>query len=227
MPTTLVGLLVFVVLLVPGFAYTLRRERLTPGREVSAFRQTVRLAFVSVVADAVVLGLFVVVRVFAPSWTPDVQQFLRDPGRYGIDHLGAVAAWSAGLLVAATVLALLVARPRSPREHEDSTSGWTQLFTGHPGARIHVGCLLDDGSYVTGRLRGYSRTAEDGRDRDLTLTGPISYRAPRETTSAVLPDVGAAAISARRLTLLTVSYESGEVASVALRRSSSDHSPSS
>ncbi|MTD57549.1 DUF6338 family protein [Amycolatopsis pithecellobii] len=209
MPTTLVGLLVFLVLLVPGFAYTLRRERVASSRDVSVFRETIELAFVSVAADAVVLGLFALLRTIVPSWTPDIRQLLREPGRYGIDHLGSVTAWAAGLLAAASGLALLAASPRfRRREHEAYTSGWTLLFGEHPGARIYVGCLLDDGSYVTGRLRTYSRASEDDQDRDLTLTGPISYRAPGETKSEVLPDVGAAAISARRLTLLTVTYES-------------------
>jgi hypothetical protein len=211
-PTTLVGLLVFLVLLVPGFAYTLRRERVASSRDVSVFRETVELAFVSVVADAVVLLLFAGARALFPSLTPDPRQLLRDPGRYGLDHLGLVAAWGGGLLVVAAALATLAAGPpfrRRKREHEAYASAWTLLFSEHPGARIYVGCLLDDGSYVTGRLRTYSRASEDDEDRDLTLTGPISYRGPGDTNAAVLPDVGAAAISARRLTLLTVSYQTG------------------
>lgn len=40
----------------------------------------------------------------------------------------------------------------------------------------------------------------------ITLSGPIGYRAPGEHALATLPDVGAAAVSARQLVLLTVSY---------------------
>lgn len=239
MPTTLVGLLVFLVLLVPGFAYTLRRERVASSRDLSVFRETVELAFVSVVADAVVLLLFAGARALWPGSTPDAPQLLRDPGHYAIDHLGLVAAWGGGMLAVAAALAALAAGPplrRRQREHEAYASAWTLLFNEHPGARIYVGCLLDDGSYVNGRLRTYSRASEDGQDRDLTLTGPISYRGPDETHAAVLPDVGAAAVSARRLKLLTVSYQTAaqrssaerpSTAAAALRRSSSDHSPSS
>ncbi|GAA5173301.1 hypothetical protein GCM10023214_55920 [Amycolatopsis dongchuanensis] len=206
-PTTLVGLVLFLVLLVPGFAYTLRRERLASARAVSTFRETVELAFVSVVADAVVLLLFTLVRAIFPSWTPDVRQLLREPGRYAIDNLTSVTLWALGLLAVAAGLAAGAASLRRRREHAARVSAWTMLFTEHPGARIHVGCRLDDGSYVAGRLRTYSRSGDDVPDRDLTLTGPISYRAPGETTTTVLPDVGAAAVSARNLTLLTVTYE--------------------
>jgi hypothetical protein len=94
-----------------------------------------------------------------------------------------------------------------PREHEAYLSGWSLLFSEHPGARLHIGCLLDDGSYVAGRLRSFSRAAEDVEDRELTLTGPILYRASNGQTTSPLPDVGAAAVSARHLVLLTVSYE--------------------
>ncbi|TVT25255.1 DUF6338 family protein [Amycolatopsis acidiphila] len=177
---------------------------------MSVFRETIELAFVSVIVDAVVLLLFAVVRAIVPSWAPTVRLLLRDPGRYGIDHLSSVTAWGAGLLVVAAALAAFAAGPRlrrRKREHEAYASAWTLLFSEHPGARIHVGCLLDDGSYATGRLRTYSRASEDGQDRDLTLTGPISYRGPGDTDAAVLPDVGAAAVSARRLTLLTVTYQ--------------------
>ncbi|GHF40411.1 hypothetical protein FHX82_004822 [Amycolatopsis bartoniae] len=207
MPTTLLGLVLFLVLLVPGFAYTLRRERMVSSRPVSAFRETVELAFVSVAADAMVLLLFGLVRLIVPRWTPDVRQLIRDPGHYVPDHLTSLTLWGGALLLIAAALAFAAAGVRRGREHEAHVSGWTRLFSEHPGARIYVGCLLEDGTYVTGRLRTYSRSAEDGQDRDLTLTGPISYRAPGESSLAVLPDVGAAAVSARRLSLLTVTYQ--------------------
>jgi len=85
-PTSLLGLLLFVVLLAPGFAYTLCRERLTAHRPVSAFRETVALVFVGVLCDAVALGVFAVLRVLGPGWTPDVGALLRDPQGYALRH---------------------------------------------------------------------------------------------------------------------------------------------
>lgn len=220
MPTTLLSLVLFVVLLLPGFAYTLRRERLASTRTLSPFRETVSLAFVSIVADAAALAGFALVRAAMPRTTPAVTALLHDPN-YRQAHFGDLVGWGAGLLAAATLLATAAAgnwprrqltrlrRRRVPvpvREHEARVSSWTLLFTEHPDARIHVGCVLDDGSYVSGWLRSFSRAAEDVEDRELTLTAPILYRAPDRNRLSALPDVGAVAISARRLQLLTVSY---------------------
>lgn len=222
MPTTLLSLVLFVVLLVPGFAYTLRRERLTSARSISTFRETVSLAFVSIVADTIVLLIFALLRAVVPAWTPDVGALVRAPGQYAQVHYAELIGWSAGLLVIATMLATAAAggwqrriaerlgrrRAAEPmREHEAYLSGWALLFSENPGTLVHLGCFLDDGSYVAGRLRSYSRAADDVADRELTLTGPIVYRAPEGKAAAPLSDVGAAAISARHLVLLTVSYE--------------------
>ena len=40
MPTTLTGLVLFVVLLLPGFAYVTGKERHTTGQRLSHFRET-------------------------------------------------------------------------------------------------------------------------------------------------------------------------------------------
>lgn len=225
MPTTFLGLLLFLVLLVPGFVYTLRRERIVSSRNVSAFRETVSLAFVSVLADGAVLIGFALLRLVAPEWTPDVGALIADSAGYARGHYVELFWWGAGLLAVATALAAVAAGPlprevarkvpglreRVPqREHEAYMSAWTLLFNEHRGARIHLGCLLSDGSYLTGRLFSYSRAAEDVEDRELTLCAPIGYRAPGETTLTNLPDVGTAAVSARQLVLLTVSYVAPE-----------------
>ncbi|WP_158842035.1 DUF6338 family protein [Saccharothrix deserti] len=205
MPTSLLGLVLFLVLLAPGFAFTLRRERVRSGRTLSAFRETTTVALVSVAANGAVLALFAVLRIVFPSWTPDVGALVREPQRYAVEHYAQLLSWGVGLLAVATLVAF-AAGGRRGKEHESGVSAWTLLFTAHPDAKVFVGCVLDDGSYVAGRLLSFSRAAEDVADRELTLTGPITYRAPEKTETSVLPDVGATAISARRIVLLNVSY---------------------
>jgi hypothetical protein len=83
MPTTLSGLFLFVVLLLPGFAYVVGRERHTPGQQLSAFRETAVVIAASVSVELVVLLLFALVRVALPSsLTPDVGALVRDSGGY-------------------------------------------------------------------------------------------------------------------------------------------------
>lgn len=56
MPTTLTGLLLFVVLLLPGFAYLVGKERNGTERRMSPFRETVAIVAASVTCELVVLA---------------------------------------------------------------------------------------------------------------------------------------------------------------------------
>lgn len=210
MPTTFVGLLWFVVLLVPGFIYTLRREGGTPRRNASALRETVQLVFVSLLADTIVLLCFAVLHAAAPSWTPDIDSLIRKPGAYATVHYGELLAWLLGLLSTATVLAGFAARGWLGRLVDrlfgTDLSGWGLMFSQHPRADVHVGCILDDGSYVAGRLWSYSTLPEDAPDRELTLLPPITYRAPNTDQTVDSSDIGAVTVNARRIVFLTVSY---------------------
>ncbi|MFD4637598.1 DUF6338 family protein [Lentzea sp. NPDC058436] len=209
-PTTLLGLVLFVALLTPGFAYSARRERSGPERQFSALRETVAMVAVSVVCDLVVLSLALAVWTISPRRTVDLTALLGKPGDYAVKHHVALWIWSVGLVAAATLLAVLVAGPAfdrlSRRNEAPFLSAWGRLFTAHPDCRVHVGCHLSDGTYVAGWLLTYSRAAADVADRELTISGPVQYRAAGQETTTELPNVGAMAVSARQLTLLQVSY---------------------
>jgi len=123
MPTTLSGLFLFVVLLLPGFAYVVGRERHNPGQQLSAFRETAVVIAASVSVELVVLVLFAVVRVLLPSsLTPDVGALVRDSGSYlrGNDgqagHYGQVAIWAIALLAVSVALAYSASVPAIRRK---------------------------------------------------------------------------------------------------------------
>ncbi|MDQ1685003.1 MAG: hypothetical protein QOC82_1740 [Frankiaceae bacterium] len=223
MPTTVVGLLVFVLLLVPGLAHHLILERHGSTRRLSTFRETVAVAFVSVLSLGASLGGFAVIRTLWPSGTPDVGSLIRCPRPYFNQHYGRVFAWAIGLLALATVLAVLAASPRFrrllgwfrarkvvkwmlPPPRSNFASGWTQLFEiDRPDhLRAYVGCTLDDGTYFGGWLRSWNRDSEDTPDRELTLTGAITYK--RGKKAVILPDVKGMILSARQIHSLRVSY---------------------
>lgn len=83
MPTTLTGLLIFIVLLLPGFAYLVGKERNGTERRASPFRETAAVVAASITSELVVLGLFAGIRWQAPSsWTPDVGALIRHGGTY-------------------------------------------------------------------------------------------------------------------------------------------------
>ena len=102
------------------------------------------------------------------------------------------------------------------RRYQDQQSAWWRLFHDNPGSRIYVGCTLDDGSYVSGFLNSYSKVGTEHADRELTLRAPITYRPPQDSDAVQLDNVGAVAISARHIMLMTVTYTTPSAAPAAL-----------
>src|SRR5690348_8380297 len=107
MPTTLTGLLLFVVLLLPGFAYLVGKERHGTERRLSPFRETVAIVSASVTSELVALGIFAAIRTIWPSITPNVGALLIQGNLYlhgnqgHRGHYQIFAAWGIGLLALA------------------------------------------------------------------------------------------------------------------------------
>lgn len=213
-PSTFVGLLVFVILLIPGFVFVRRSERTGPERQLSPLRETVAIIFVSVICDVIVVTAVMVVWELIPSGSIDVAQLLSTPNTYVRDHYMLLWVWILAALVTASLLALLTAGPLArlarrhtgDRSHEPFLSAWARLFTVHPECRVFLGCQMVDGSYIAGWLHTYSRAAVDSPDRELTLRGPLQYRPAGEIETTELTGVGTVSVSARQLAMLFVSY---------------------
>lgn len=71
---------------------------------------------------------------------------------------------------------------------------------------MHVGCTLDNGSYISGRLHSFSQVAEDTADRDLVLRPPIKIRPPGATDAQEVQRVSRMTITARHIITMTVTY---------------------
>lgn len=238
MPTTLTGLLLFVALLLPGFAYLVGKERHTTGQNLSAFRETAAVVAASVTFELMVVGLFAIFRTVRPSLTPDVGALIRNSGDYlrgqggHAGHYGQVALWAAGMLTVSVALAYGATAPGfrawawnsvdngkgAPRlrgvardlvgeyPHESNASAWWTLFDKwEQKSDIHVGCILDDGSFIEGRLASFSREADDKPERDLILTEPISYR-PAGEKATVPYAANAVCLSAAKIVTMFVTY---------------------
>lgn len=228
MPTTLTGLLLFVVLLLPGFAYLVGKERHGTERSLSPFRETVAIVAASITSEFVVLGLFAAIRALWPTATPNVGALIVNGGAYvggtpgHPGHYKTVAVWGVVLLAAATLGAYLATKPgvrglgeklklTGPYPHDSTVSAWWILFERWPyGRDVQVVCMLDDGSVVRGRFGSFNTTAEDSPDRDLILQKPIFYRPSGEKAREVLYPVSAACCPARRIVTLFVAYSEPE-----------------
>jgi Family of unknown function (DUF6338) len=224
-PTTLTGLLLFVVLLLPGFAYVIGKERHGTGQQLSPFRETAAVAAASVSFELIVLAIFAIVRTLLPSVTPDVGELVRNGAAYLRVHYGQVALWATGLLGLSVALAYSASLPKFRKgasrihlwrfyplkwmglyPHASTVSAWWTVFEDWGAERdIRVGCTLDDGSYVDGRFGSFSTEADDGPDRDLVLAEPIHY-GPTGADSAFPYACSAMCVSARHIVQMFVTY---------------------
>jgi hypothetical protein len=221
-PSSLTGLLLFVILLTPGFAYNSVRGRRRPYRQLTTLQETVIVVTASLAALIATAVVFALLRMWMPNHTPDVRSALFNTHTYLQAHYVRTAWWAAAFLAVSVLGAAVVAMiqetqwaSRTPvlnmlaAPPDPSTqSGWWIVF--RPGLvaghEVHVGCTLDDGSYVSGRLRSYSQEAEDSADRDLVLRAPIKIR-PRGATSAhQVENISWMTISARHIVTMTVTY---------------------
>jgi hypothetical protein len=229
MPSTLSGLLIFVVVLTPGLLHYIQRRALSDQPQVSALVEAGTLTTVSIVTDLVAVGVFALIRWALPSHTPDPSALLLNGVNYAAPRLGYLILWAAALLALSCVLAILWARRPGVLATMPifipaliDTSAWVYEFEAAPeGTRVYVGCDLRDGSYIGGYLDWYNTNIEEVSDRDIALVAPITIR---RTDGEVLAtesgeadkekseggsqslDFGVVVLSARDIATLYVSY---------------------
>lgn len=217
MPTTLSSLLIFVVLLLPGFAYLVGKERHGTERHTSPFRETVAVVAASVTSEVTVLAAFAILRWVRPSLTPDIGGLIQHGGTYAAAHYRSLAAWGFGMLGIAVLGAYVATMPgvrerlplpRAARDypHESTVSGWWLLFEKWRYERdVEVCCILNDGSAVRGKFGSFNASADDSPDRELLLHAPIRYRAVGKQMTDY--PAGAASVAARNIAIVFTFYD--------------------
>lgn len=206
MPTTITGLALLVVLLLPGLTFATVRDRMGSERRPTPFRETGAVIFCSVLTELVALVIFAILRGLRPDLTPDVGQLVREGSTFARTHYVELAWWAGALLLFACALAAAMAAISGSRPHASVTSAWWIMFEKwFPGEDPVVGCILEDGSYIEGRKASFNVSSDDLPDRDLVLTEPLKYRAPGASETQEFP-WGAVCVSARRIVMLSVSY---------------------
>jgi hypothetical protein len=216
-PSTLTGLFFFVVLLLPGFAYLVGKERHGTERHTSPFRETISVVAASVTTEVIVLGLFALVRWILPSRTPDVGALLHGGNAYIAGHYRSLAVWTLCMLALAVAIAYL-ATVQQIRDllkwmpaigaypHDSTVSGWWLLFEAWKDKRdVQVLCTLEDGFAVQGIFKSFNNSADDSPDRDLILIKPLKVRQAPDLPMTDF-NAGMFCVSARRIVSLFVSY---------------------
>ena len=229
MPSTLSGLLIFVVVLTPGLLHYIQRHALSDQPQVSALVEAGTLTTVSLVTDLIAVGVFALIRWALPSHTPSPSALLLNGVDYAAPRLGYLILWATAVLALSCMLAILWARRPGFLAKVPifipaliDTSAWVYEFEAAPeGTRVYVGCDLRDGSYVGGYLDWYNTNIEEVSDRDIALVAPITIRRTNgdvlatesgETDQQVGEDdgksldFGVVVLSARDIASLYVSY---------------------
>lgn len=215
MPSTVGGLLIFIVFLTPGFLNYIQRRRRVPQRRLSPLVEVATFLTVSLVTNLIAVGAFAIVRGIIPGHTPNVSLWATEGFKYASPRLGYIFEWGLGLLAFSSLLATIagwrgIFGRLTPVIIDAST--WYQLFEHEPqgtapsGSRVFLGCDLKDGSYISGYLAWYNTDVEEHSDRDLALASPVTVRSKGKSS---VSDFARIILSARDIKRIHVAYLNG------------------
>jgi hypothetical protein len=215
-PTSFVGLTIFVAFLTPGFLYTSRRRAKVPTAERSSFMETASVVSVSLATNAVALIGFSLVRWAKPEHTPDVSELLTNAGGYAVERLPYVLGWAAGLLAVSCALAALAAADRVRTQVEkvfppviEQTSAWIKALNAPEGHWTHAGVELADGRYLGGQVAWFSTELAETGDRELLLAAPVTA-VGTDGEEHDLAMVDRVVVAARDMRWINVTYVRGD-----------------
>jgi hypothetical protein len=222
-PASWLGILLFVLLVVPGLVFDMLSERRRVGSSESTFREISRVVVASIGFSGATLLVLALIRIFlAPIWLPDPGALAREGSRYATQNYQ-VLAWTltAGVLLS-TMLAVGMHyafkwKHRAPDIEKVST--WTKVFQHHNkgGWRIYVRVRLDDGAIYAGTLLHYTSDLEND-DRELILGRPgLATKSPGGTLTDMPDDWKRIVIHSSAIKTLFVGYiedtdDAGEIA---------------
>lgn len=217
MPTTFLGLVLFVALVAPGVCYLIRREARRGERVFSPLRESATVVLVGLLCDIVVLSGLAGIQALRNDHKPDLAAFLASPAKYATDNLGLIWWSSLGLLAAACILGLILggvsldkvgkgkSEPNRLRRilsdrlgPVEFASAWNKYLAVSEDEVVWCSCILEDGSWVGGNVRWFNTDLEESPDRDLVLMRPIRFRNPGDSDAHDLPD-DLLFVSARRI----------------------------
>lgn len=232
-PSSAVGVLLFVVLLAPGLAYVLRHERVVPARPHTAFREGLRVVFVSLACLLVTGLLAATLRSAFPRNTPNIRGLVQDPLGYWRGHHVQLTWWALAFILFATLLGWVSADRRLVELVDrlegtkavrwltgahvtdiTATSAWYRVLKleakKHRPTEIQVGAAIDDGTYVQGWLWSFNVDADETQDREVVLSAPLHLT----TQDGRVHPYGAqlAILSARHIIRLDVVFVKPETA---------------
>ena len=169
-PTTFVGVLVFVASVGPGYVYVKVAERWRPYVERTPLREAAEIIVTGSIATSV--GTLIALIIGKSTHFLNVVALSNHPGRYVVRHPGDASLGALVLLTVSYGLAWLVAANmpgRGPRVYPDSA--WYAMLERRlpPDHAIVATVELRDGRRITGLVRSFTAEQTSVDDRELTL----------------------------------------------------------
>jgi len=190
-PSTLSAVLVFLLLVAPGIAFELLRQRARPPRGDTVFVEISRVLLAGVVISGLVVVLLAITRSISPGWLVDVRSQLIQGASYTAGNLDVIGVTVAAQLVLSLLLAVIGNRVLTPHRGRVITadSSWHVILAhlAGRGLRPFLSVELKDGTLYTGYRAEYSTEVEPQK-RDLVLSPPIKVRRPAASAATALPD---------------------------------------
>lgn len=157
-PSSAFAFFAFLLILIPGFAFTLSRARYKPARKESALQETSRVLSSSLLANMVAGGLLY------RWWSPPVRKLVngqaQDLFQAYVDALIPLA----GIAVASSVLAFAVGeiryRPNGGHQRQESISVLDNAFSLGKGESSIAFITMTDGAEVAGQVARYDNAPE-------------------------------------------------------------------
>lgn len=215
MPTTLVGLLIFLAFLTPGFVFYNKRRRISDYAAASPLAELAAFVTTSLITNALAIGLYVVLLSAYPSEVPNVSLAMTGGVTYIAPRLGRFVGFGILLLLFSSTIAFFVANLGLPKglrwlfpPRVVSDSAWFRLFEEEAllhgqKRRVYIGLDMRDGSYVAGELDYFSTDPHEIADRDLILTDPKIIWPDQEEITSEFPRL---VISARDILRIHTAY---------------------
>lgn len=214
MPTTVLGLILFVVLLAPGFMASVARSRSEPEVKRTPLRETASIVFHSVISLFVAAVILAIIRSVIPEQTPDIGALLRKPEKEFVSDHVSLTWWSVGMFALACGIGFTIGRVSwlrnwlTPGPVSQHSAWWLTMapgadyFSERPGSAAStettvVHCVLSEGDEVIGDLFSFSPITPENDERDIVLNAPIFIR--RASGDIRRHDNGAVIISSKNI----------------------------
>jgi hypothetical protein len=214
MPSTVGGLILFVVFLMPGFVYYIQRRKRVELKSESSLIETARLVAISIVTNLTVVGLFALYRWLFPDHAPNVQSLFTMGWRYVQPRPGYLLLWVVILMAASTTIAFGIAQVDIDIKWLAPdivyTSAWNH-YLGEKGVAPddttpYVGLTLRNGLQVSGFVSWLSTELDEVADRDLVLAAPIAVFRSGADAAPIDPGYSRLIVSARDIQDMYIAY---------------------